>query len=132
MFRRSITTAAAAVLAGTVLSFPAPASASTCETYVNYNRNGHRIAQLCDSNARLGYGSYTLQARGEYRGVSKKMVLKVCEWRASGDFNCHSDSGMYRYYAGPIADPGGCQHIYVRMWDGRGNRILHTSNLICN
>jgi hypothetical protein len=132
MLRRALTAAAAAVLTGTVLAVPAPANAATCATYYNYNRNGERIAQLCDSDARLGHGNWTLQSRGDYRGVNKKMVLKVCEWDNSGDHNCHSDSGMYSYYAGPIADPGGCQHLYVRMWDGRGNRILHTSEILCN
>ena len=101
--------------------------------YVNHNYGGERVAQTCFSSA--GYPSQiTLKSRGSYRGVSKRMVLTVCEVRAStgASINCRVRDNVSTANVGPIQSPGGCLRIRAEMWNGRGTRIVDSTDVLCN
>jgi hypothetical protein len=133
-----VSLAGLAVMLGSVLAAVVPATTADAvgncpgSDYAqrNYYYGGSLAAVLC-FDAVTG-GPATLQSIGKYRGVPKTMSLTVCKLGSSGPYACVTDSGTFSYYAGPIAQPGGCEYFKSVMWDGHGTRIVNATWDLCD
>ena len=133
--RRRITTwiaGLAAVVAAT-LTGASPASAyDYCSDSIKYG--GEVIAKICINIGSGVNDSIYLVSYGSHAGKAKKMSFKVCRYAGGGPYTCASDTGTYKYYAGPISTYM-CRRYYVKIWKpGDSSKLLvdRTITETCN
>ena len=88
--------------------------------------NGNSIAKLCFTYVGDGYDNVYLVSTHGHLGVSKKMYLKVCTYAGGGPYTCASDSGTYKYFAGPVARRA-CRTFTVKI-----NSIVNPDTVVVN
>jgi hypothetical protein len=106
-------------------------AAKDCLFNVKYS--GDVIAQVCASWYD-GTDHVTLESRGSHYGVSKKMYLKACHTWGGGPDYCKTDSGTFKYYAGPL-NVVACREFTVKIWKpGSSTTVLVNKTYVesCN
>lgn len=93
----------------------------------NFSYGGERIGQLCEvwSGGNTTPAIY-LHSRGSHSGKSKKMYLRVCRFAGgvASDYTCKTDSGTFKYYAGPVYHHQ-CRKFTVKIYKpGDASKLL--------
>lgn len=91
------------------------------------NSNDNVVAALCFTGHDFDSITATLESRGPLKGVKKFMKLRVCSTdpRNVADVTCRSDSGDYRYYAGPVNIGGwSCPWFDIVVENGQGEVVV--------
>ncbi|MFJ8795135.1 hypothetical protein [Streptomyces sp. NPDC102462] len=139
--------AAAALAAGTVVAVPSTSHAYVVSECLDFpymvgqrtwkDSAGQAMANVAiygKRNASADPGSICayFAARGAYEGVAKYMGITLCDnWV---DTPCDSDTGTFKYYAGPVYQKdGACGYATVRMRNAAGTTIINDSYyLVCD
>lgn len=127
--RLSVALAGAILLAATSLTAVAVPAQATTQAACTSDWNSHRDYK--DSAGRLAAIAYQyfsadgdttcvkLVAQGIYYGMSKYMSLTVCDGT-----NCTTDSGTFKYYAGPLSKADHCISVRNVMRNSAGATIM--------
>lgn len=94
--------------------------------------DGQYVASIERYEGTSSSDCYALVSRGQYAGISKYMSFTVCDGGTAA--SCHSNSGNFGSYAGPISTPTFCTTSFVIVRDPGGRTILHRAVYVgsCN
>lgn len=136
MLRRALCAVLTTVVGTVAIVAMTTSSASAlkyCGDAINYG--GQKIAQICiQTQSGTQEDLVTLESTGSHYGKSKKMSFTVCTYAGGSPNTCKSDSGTFKYYAGPISKYA-CRRYTVKIWEPGDSSHLLVSKTItetCN